>query len=244
MLRSHAAVNCGDQQRSYHGTTLQLVQPDPRSLLLPTSLSETVVHPSGQLEVEVATTINVLPTNQQLKPSNSSSELGTKRKRTVQVKSLTSSLSAETSPVHIPITTNLAFHNFLQNNNEIIEKNNLHELTFSYILQKHILHHHANLYPANKSLSEFRLFMEDNNKCGQSQPSTVYYMELLNENPDCTETMSLVAEDLPHSDEKKYININNFTAVLQRDSDLSSLPKGNELCLILQKLFIRTGFLT
>ena len=194
MLRSHAAVYCGDQQRSYHGTTLQLVQPDPTSLLLPTSLSETVVNPSGQFEV--ATTINVLPADQQPKPSNYSSELGTKRKRTVQVKSLTSSLSAETSPVHITIATNLAFHNFLQNSSEIIEKNSLHELTFSYILQKHILHHHANLYPANKSLSEFRLFMEDNNKCGQSQPSTVYYMELLNENPDCTETMSLVAEDL------------------------------------------------
>ena len=46
----------------------------------------------------------------------------------------------------------------------------------------------------------------------------------------------------PHSDEKKYININNFKIALQKDSDLSNLPQGNELCEILQTLFICTGY--
>ena len=45
----------------------------------------------------------------------------------------------------------------------------------------------------------------------------------------------------PHSDEKKYININNFKIALQKDPDLSNLPQGNELCQILQTLFICTG---
>ena len=89
---------------------------------------------------------------------------------------------------------NLSISQFLVNTNELNEKEKLHEVIFSYIFQKYILHHHADLYPANKSLSEFRVFM--NSYCGQSHPSTVYYMQLLNENPDCPKTMSLVAEDL------------------------------------------------
>ena len=44
----------------------------------------------------------------------------------------------------------------------------------------------------------------------------------------------------PHSEEKKYISINNFKIALQKDSDLSNLPQGNKLCQILQTLFICT----
>ncbi len=37
----HASVYCGDQQRSYHGTTLQVVQPDPQLIM---EESESVDH--------------------------------------------------------------------------------------------------------------------------------------------------------------------------------------------------------
>ena len=51
---------------------------------------------------------------------------------------------------------------FLQNSSELNE-NNLQDQIFSYMLQKYILHHQANLSTPNASLSEFRLFLEENN---------------------------------------------------------------------------------
>ena len=38
--------------------------------------------------------------------------------------------------------------------------------------------------------------MDDDDNCNDQQPSQVYYMELVDENPDSDETMSLIAEEL------------------------------------------------
>ena len=39
-------------------------------------------------------------------------------------------------------------------------------------------------------------FLDDNDNCNDQQPSQVYYMELVDENPDSDNTMSLIAEEL------------------------------------------------
>ena len=47
ILKSYSAVYCGAQNRSYHGTTIQFVQPDP-SILYPRQTSR--IHKVGELQ--------------------------------------------------------------------------------------------------------------------------------------------------------------------------------------------------
>jgi len=52
VLQSHAAVYCGDQQRSYHGTTMQVVQPNP-SIHIPNVVQIGLLPPSP-MQVDIS----------------------------------------------------------------------------------------------------------------------------------------------------------------------------------------------
>ena len=71
-------------------------------------------------------------------------------------------------------------------------------------------------------------------------PDTDVYnigLGLLNQHSTTTYTIQL---NVPHSDQKRYININNLKVALMKDLDLSNLPQ-DQLSEILQTLFICTG---
>ena len=71
-------------------------------------------------------------------------------------------------------------------------------------------------------------------------PDTDVYnigLGLLNQNSTTTYTIRL---NVPHSDQQRYININNLKVALMKDLDLSNPPQ-DQLTVILQTLFICTG---
>ena len=113
MLLSYTAVYCGNQQRSYHGTTIQLVQPSQKIVIYDncettTSVSAIVI-PQAEIPVHEADTPSShlqsespLPQHHaiskctlQCSPDRSPHKVGKtgpKYKRTVAVKNLTSEL--------------------------------------------------------------------------------------------------------------------------------------------------------
>ena len=72
------------------------------------------------------------------------------------------------------------------------ESKNLLINFFSYVVLKYVAHHCQDF---SCTTSDMRSFIHGDGNM-TTAPSQVYYMELINENPDSDETMCLVAEDL------------------------------------------------
>ena len=208
MLQSYSAVYCGNQQRSYHGTTVQIVQP---SFLLEIHQNDkictttTILTPSSEQDqgnvpqsTNPTSTSNTVPKRGfEQSPNNSPhkvGKIGPKRPRTIAVRHLTSSLTKDTSNnITQRLTRSLTMEDFDVNEEEEDDEQLLMSCKlFSYVTLKYVAHPCQDFIC---TLSDMRCFLGSDD-CVKIQPSKIHYMELLNENPDSDETMCIVAESL------------------------------------------------
>jgi hypothetical protein len=182
-LQSHAAVYCGDQSRSTHVTTIQVVQPVPSLKLTPaiTAASKSTPHPTLQLK----RLCSASPANSPHKHG----KVGPKRRRTVQISPTKPPIqppheqarSAVLGKRNIPIT------HFSELSQEVESRKKLHNEAFAYFLQKLTV-----TGSVLKSLREY--ILPTPAQLSDNAPSLIHYLEILDENADSQETMAAVSE--------------------------------------------------
>ena len=212
-IQRHAAVYCGDQSRSYHGTTIQLVQPVPYLKLPISSYTPDPVPYNDSLVSPIPTSGDNLVLNEctntlmnkrlvTSSPSNSPhkcGKVGPKRRRTMQLsprKAITLTLDT-THPVRTTYTLDKS--SFLETEKETVAKKEILKEAFSYILQKSVK---PNSGATLKPLREF--ILPSTAQLAYSESSTVYYLDLLDENAGCDETMARVTEMVLEKVSSKY----------------------------------------
>lgn len=189
-FQSHAAVYCGDQ-RSYHGTTIQVVQP----------LSSKNFGATGNAVTNNEQQITLPPINKRpaIHPPSDSphkhGKVGPKRRRTMQpspLKNTHSSLSTiqATSSSTLVSAKKADISHFQESESEEVSKNKLLTEAFAYFLQKVVMQNdNADVL---KPFCDFILPTEAQLK--DHSASSIHYLALINDNADSDETMAHVAE--------------------------------------------------
>jgi hypothetical protein len=204
ILQTHAAVYSGQQQRSYHGTTVQLVQPNKSFQLTPSTISS-----SPKILGDISTSDTIQASSYSDKnsssalyrehprsnsPSNSPHKLGKdgpKRRRTMPAQKLNFTQSQQ--PMNdkgLPsISQQLSFDGFKTSESEIEEKIKLNNQILSYMLLK------VSAQSNDHVLLDIRHFLPPPTSLAY-EPSKIHYMKLINESADSDDTMLYVAEKL------------------------------------------------
>ena len=190
-LQSHAAVYCGDQSRSYHGTTIQLVQPIPSLSSQGTRINATTTPDHAQ-----HTTVHscLHKRHRPDSPSNSPhnhGKVGPKR-RTMQLS------PTKSAPEHVHIgeaapnpTLHLDIQQFQEGKDEEDSKLKLNKQVFAYSLLKASVPE-LDSGTVLKPLRDF--ILPTPAQLADNDPSKIFYMDIYDENADSEQTMAAVAE--------------------------------------------------
>ena len=186
-LQSNVAVYCGDQSRSYHGTTIQVVQPVP-SICVPSATPDSL-SPAQP----VTNSLQKRPCG--TSPSNSPhclGKVGPKRKRTLELSPVQCYIRvSENSFNPVLPSINLKLEQFQEGEADEASTLRLHKQVFSYSILKVCL-------PALESgtvLRQLRDFIIPSQaQLADHDPSTIFYMDILDENADSEQTMTVVAD--------------------------------------------------
>lgn len=175
-LQSHAAVYCSDKSRSYHGTTIQVVQPVPSFKLQ-----------NGTVALADKRQASASPGNSPHKHG----KIGPKRRRTIHVANTKLFGRTTRQSIAIPVQEQptLQLQKFKELENEVESKEHISMQVFSYLIQKHCLTN------SEHTLKPFREFcLPTPAQLADHNQSLIYYMDLMDENADSDETMAEVAE--------------------------------------------------
>ncbi|SMN12415.1 hypothetical protein SPBRAN_865 [uncultured Candidatus Thioglobus sp.] len=216
-LQSHAAVYCGDQSRSYHATTVQVVQPvpsltctgekattqdptravasQPVPLLTGTGTTQDPTNGSSAVASDTLKTPSIQHLSKRLlsnSPSNSPHKHGKvgpkrRRRRTMEIfpKQVNEVRHEIANSTNYQRYRSLQLSQFSESGDS---KTRLFKETFAYLLQKLTMQDTEVLKPLREFILPTSAQLSDHN------PSSIYYMEILDENADSQSTMAEVSE--------------------------------------------------